>query len=86
MASGALALVALDALVSSPETGRIGDLFAVPGAVAQWLIDPGKVAIPDLSGAGSSTPSAGAPSTPPATYKTPSKPPAPSAPKPTYHA
>jgi hypothetical protein len=47
--TGALALVALQVVVTSPETGRIADLFSVPAKAARALIDASVPAIPQLA-------------------------------------
>jgi hypothetical protein len=60
VASGGLALVVLQVLVTSKQTGRIGSLFALPATWAQHLIDPSIPAIPDR------TLGAGSPGSPPA--------------------
>lgn len=61
--SGSLALIALQASLSSDEaTGRVGRMFGHVADLARRLIDPSIAAIPDLStGAGSpaATPGAG---------------------------
>jgi hypothetical protein len=46
IASGALALVALQVVVSSNQTGRIAQLLALPAAWARRLIDPTVPGIP----------------------------------------
>jgi hypothetical protein len=47
IASGALALVALQVIVTSQQTARIAGLFALPAAAARWLISPDVPGIPD---------------------------------------
>lgn len=51
IAGGALALIALQVVVTSPQTGRLGELLALPAAWARTLIDPNVPAIADHSGA-----------------------------------
>lgn len=43
---GALTLIVLQALVSSPNAGKLADLFRVPGNVALRFLDPTIPAIP----------------------------------------
>lgn len=94
IASGGLALIVLQVVLSSEHTGRLGDLLQLPGSWAEKLIDPGTPAIPNVTGSNGVDIGGPVPSTPPAVYttppapahQTPSAPPAPSAPKPTYNA
>jgi hypothetical protein len=60
--SGSIALIVLQVLLSSPQTGRLAGLFAIPADLARRLIDPDIPAIPNLAGA--ATPAAAVVSTP----------------------
>jgi len=53
-----MALVALEVVVASPQTGTIAQLFALPATWARWLIDPTVPAIPDHSAASAAPTSA----------------------------
>jgi hypothetical protein len=46
---GSIALVALDVLLTSPSTGRLAQLFAVPAAAARWVISPNVPGLPNLA-------------------------------------
>lgn len=63
--SGSLALIVLEVIVSSPQTGRLASLFALPATWARWLIDPTIPGIP-MTAAGARLPGA-APAAPAAT-------------------
>lgn len=88
LASGALALVALQVLLSSRYTSRLGSLLELPGAAAHWLIDPGVPAIPNVTGSNG----VGLTGSPTSTTSSTGSAPAPAiarlpaAPKPTYTA
>jgi hypothetical protein len=53
---GSIALVALDVLLTSPSTGGIAGLFAVPAAAARWLISPNVAGLPNLAKPAPTTP------------------------------
>jgi hypothetical protein len=57
VAVGSLSLIALQVVVTSPQTGRLAELLALPASWARWLIDANVPGIPDLSGT-STTPTA----------------------------
>lgn len=59
VASGSLALIALQTILTSKQTGRIGDLFALPASWARRLIDPTVPAIANRA-ASTTTPTAAA--------------------------
>jgi hypothetical protein len=46
----ALGLIALQVVVTSPQTQRIGGLLTFPATLAQHLFDPTIPALPDRSG------------------------------------
>lgn len=51
--SGALALIALQAVTSSDQAaGRVGGMLAAVGKLVRHVVDPAVPAIPDLSGSG----------------------------------
>lgn len=62
IATGVLGLVVLDLLVTA-QGRRVTGLFAVPAAVARWLIDPAVPLIPDLRHTKTSTSNAAGGST-----------------------
>lgn len=45
--SGSVALIGLEVLVTSPQTGRIAALFALPATLARDLIDPNIPGVPN---------------------------------------
>lgn len=54
--AGALALVALEAVVSTPAAaGRFGSMLTGTGKLVRHLLDPSVPAIPDVTGAGTSS-------------------------------
>lgn len=79
IASGALALVVLEVIVTSSQTERLGALFALPASWARWLIDPTVPAIGDhrSTGAPAAAPPASSGPATPAIAAIPKPPPSP---------
>lgn len=53
--SGSIALIGLEVLVTSPQTGRIATLLQLPATWARYLIDPNIPGIPNKAKAAAPT-------------------------------